>query len=557
MDGLRGCLAEEFTSLYIFNLRGNQRTSGDLSRREGGKIFGSGSRTPVAITLLVKNPDHAGTHRIHYHDIGDYLSRDEKLRLISKFASIDGLTKTKRWKRIKPNPEHDWINQRDPAFESFVPLGDKDDPSSGQIFDSYTQGLLTSRDSWCYNFGSSTLHSSVKRLLETYNKDLDKIEDKLHGLSKDGQKQLVEQEITTDPKRISWSRGLKKRLTQGKRIKHRENASRVSVYRPFAKQWLYYESRLNEYPARIPYLYPTSGCSNLSISVDSRGSTKEFSVLLVNSIFDYELVSKGQCFPLYLYERIEDDGGKLDLEGGGGDEASGGEIIDGYRRRSAISDAIHAKFQDAYPSDDERPGVSKEHIFYYVYGVLHSPEYRERFAADLKKMLPRIPLTGTTQDFWKFSGAGRELAELHLNYETVEPWPEVIVHEAGPMTMDDSELFKVKKMSFGRPSKEGKAEGQRYDKTRIIYNSHVTLTDIPLEAYDYVVNGKSAIEWIMDRYKVTVDKKSGIRNDPNDWCREHEDPRYIVDLIPRLVRVSLATMDIVRSLPALNERTGE
>jgi predicted helicase len=203
-------------------------------------------------------------------------------------------------------------------------------------------------------------------------------------------------------------------------------------------------------------------------------------------------------------------------------------------------------FRDAYGSK-----VIKEDIFYYVYGVLHSPEYRSRFAADLKKMLPRIPLTKEAEDFWRFSQAGRELAQWHINYETVDPWP--IVEHTAKFDFDSWELYKVQKMTFARPTTAQKEAGLKWDKTQIIFNSQVTLRDIPLEAYDYVVNGKPAIEWVMERYQVTRDKDSGIVNDPNDWCKEHNQPRYIVDLIGRVVRVSMETIKIVRELPALNE----
>ncbi len=224
-----------------------------------------------------------------------------------------------------------------------------------------------------------------------------------------------------------------------------------------------------------------------------------------------------------------------------------GELVDGYRRRSAITDAILADFRAAY---EKR--ITKEDIFYYVYGVLHSPEYRTRFASDLKKMLPRLPFTREAADFWRFSQAGRDLAHWHLNYETVEPWP--LQEHHNELLSDPAKDFLVQKMTFGRPTAEQKGRGEKFDKTKIHYNARITLTGIPLEAYDYVVNGKPAIEWILERYQITVDKDSGIRNDPNDWAREHNQPRYILDLLKRIVRVSLETMKIVNALPPLNER---
>jgi predicted helicase len=266
---------------------------------------------------------------------------------------------------------------------------------------------------------------------------------------------------------------------------------------------------------------------------------------MVGCLFSLQANHGTQCFPLYLYEKDEPPEGELLSR------AQEGELVDGYRRRSAITDAIHADFRAAYEGKGGQE-VSKEDIFYYVYGVLHSPEYRTRFASDLKKMLPRIPFTREAADFRKFAQAGRDLAQWHLHYETVEPWPVKEHHDE--LLSDPAKDFLVQKMTFARPTPEQKARGEKWDRTTIHYNSRITLTGIPLEAYDYVVNGKPALEWIMERYAVTVDKDSGIKNDPNDWAREHKQPRYILDLVKRIVRVSIETMKIVNGLPPLNER---
>jgi predicted helicase len=281
------------------------------------------------------------------------------------------------------------------------------------------------------------------------------------------------------------------------------------------------------------------------MSVTGIGSTKEFSALVSGVVADLEMISKGQCFPLYLYEKDKPAKSKS------GEEKKlwqadliakepEGELVNNYRRRSAITDAILSDFRKAYEAR-----ITKEDIFYYVYGVLHSPEYRTRFASDLKKMLPRLPFTRETADFWRFSQAGRDLAQWHLNYETIKPWP--VKEYASELLSDPAMDFLVQKMTFGRKDRQ-------VDKTTIHYNARITLTGIPLEAYDYVVNGKPALEWIMERYQITVDKDSGIRNDPNDWAREHNQPRYILDLLKRIVRVSMETMKIVNALPALDER---
>lgn len=205
-----------------------------------------------------------------------------------------------------------------------------------------------------------------------------------------------------------------------------------------------------------------------------------------------------------------------------------------YIRHDGISDAILAEARKQYGDDT----ISKEDIFFYVYGFLHSPEYRTQFDADLKKSLPRVPLVDRAEDFAAFRDAGHALAELHLHYED-QPAPEGVAIEK---TADD---FRVEKMRF---AKIGKAK----DKSVILYNEAITLRHIPLEVYDYVLNGRSAVEWIMDRYQVTTDKASGIRNDPNDWALEHDDPQYILQLLLSVMTVSLRTMDIVRRLPKID-----
>jgi predicted helicase len=542
MDGLRACLADEFQSIYVFNLRGNQRTSGEMSRQEGGKIFGSGARTPVAISILVRNPAKQPPAAIYYHDIGDYLSREEKLQIISEFGSIDGIRRAAKWQRITPNASHDWINQRDEAFEKFFPLGDKKDDNAVVVFESYSRGVATSRDAWCYNFSRAALAANLRRMIDFYNSQMQAFMARHGALERADREPLVDKFVSTDSKKISWSRGLKQDVARGVKHSYNSASERTALYRPYCRLHLYTDKHMNDMIYQTPRLFPFEGAENLAICLCSVGNRTGFSAIMSREIPDLHMADKNgasQCFPLYLYEKADassgDDPSLLAADGA----APEGEPINGYRRRHAIADEMLAIFREAY-----EPSVGKEDIFYYVYGILHSTEYRTRFAADLKKMLPRIPLTKTTEDFWRFSKAGRELAHWHLNYETVEPFP---LNEHKDTFIEDERFYQVQKMTFGR-------SGKAIDKTTIVYNSHITLSGIPLEAYDYVVNGKPALEWIMERYQVTVDKDSGIRNDPNDWCREHNQPRYIVDLVKRIVRVSLETNRIVTGLPALNER---
>jgi predicted helicase len=534
MAGLRACLTAEFTSIYIFNLRGNARTSGEQRRMEKDNVFGMGSRTPVAISILVRNPAKKGTCELFYRDIGDYLNREEKLGIVSEFGSIMGLHRQNAWQRLRPNEQHDWINLRDPAFDTFMPLDGETNP----IFSLRSNGVQTNRDDWAYNLSRDKLSENMERMIAFYNEQVD-----LHGnicqaAGKDREK-VAAQRIDTDASRIKWTRGLVADLCRKRMGIYSKQQVGIGVYRPYCKSWVYYDRQFNEYYKEK--FYPTINHENVAISVTGAGESGEFSCLMLNKLPNLHTISAGQCYPMYIYEKDEPRPGELIRE------ESAGELIDGYRRRHAITDGILKEFRNAYGKD-----VSKDDIFYYVYGILHSPEYRSRFSSDLKKMLPRIPLTKETADYKKFTQAGRDLAEWHLNYETIEPYP---LAEVSPeLGLDPWQQFHVNKMTFAKPSAAQKATGLKADKTSIHYNSHLTLTGIPLEAYDYIVNGKPALEWIMERYQISIDKASGIKNDPNDWCKEHNNPRYIVDLIKRVTRVSLETMKIVNALPALNER---
>ena len=524
-DGLRRCLVDEFSKLYVYNLRGNQRTSGEQSRREGGKIFGSGSRTPVTICVLVKDPSHTGEAVLHYRDIGDYLSREEKLDIIAREGSIAHT----EWEVIVPNAEADWVNQRDENYDTYQPIGDKatkGKPNTPGIFQFYSLGLATSRDPWVYNFSARGVEENVRRMIKFYNSEVDRYQ-QADGAAK---KIKVEDFIDFDSTQFSWDRVNKSDVARGKKGAFDPSKMRASLYRPFCKQALYFDAsnQFNNCVYQLPKLFPTPAHRNIAFGFTGRGATKEFSVLMVDTLPDYELVSKAQWMSLYTYEPVVEDDGGLNLNLGGG------EVVDGYTRKENITDATLAAYRGTYGDE----GIAKEDIFYYIYALLHHPEYREKYAADLKKMLPRIPLV---KGFWEYSRTGRALAELHLGYESVEPYPlDEVASSPAPEDLEERfEFYRVQKLQFG-PKK---------DKTRIKYNGHLTLKGIPEEAYEYQVNGRSALEWVIDRYQVKTDKKSLITNDPNDYCRAVNDPRYIVDLIKRLVTVSLETQKLVGTLP--------
>lgn len=524
-DGLRKCLVDEFSKLYVYNLRGQAiNISGQARKREAGNVFGGGSRTSIAICVLVKDPSHTGEAVLRYRDIGDYLSREEKLGIIDREGSIAHT----EWEVIVPNEAADWINQRDEKYDTYQPIGDKatkGKPNTPGIFQLYSNGLKTNRDAWVYNFSTRAVEENVRRMIEFYNSEVDRY----RQAASPAKKIKVDDFITRDSTQFSWDAINKTDIVRGKKGTFDPSKVRASLYRPFCKQSVYFDltNQFNNRTYQLQKLFPTPDHENIAI-IASVAGTKDFSVLITDTLPDLHLVGDAQTFSLYTYEPVVEDDGGFNFNLGGG------EVVDGYTRRENITDATLATYRGTYGDE----GIAKEDIFYYIYALLHHPEYREKYVADLKKMLPRIPLV---KGFWEYSHAGRALAELHLGYESVEPYPldEVASSPAPEDSEERFEFYRVQKMKFE----------SKKDKTRIKYNGHLTLKGIPEEAYEYQVNGKSALGWVVDRYQVKPDKDSNITNDPNDYCRAVNDPRYIVDLIKRLVTVSLETQKLVGTLP--------
>lgn len=538
-DGLRKTLAEEFSSLYVFHLRGNARTSGELRRREKDNVFGMGSRAPVAITLLVKNPDATNPGQIHFHDIGDYLSREDKLEKIAAYASVAGITAAGGWQAITPDAHGDWLKQRDDGFGEFVVLGDKKTDGL-RLFDNFSLGVVTNRDAWCYNASKSGVSANMTRMIAFYNSESARFKE-VHGhLDKTARDAAVDGFIDTDPAQISWTRSLKAELSKGRQFTFEPASLIPSLYRPFTKQWLYFNRRFNEMVYQMPRIFPDAAAKNLVIMTNAKHSGHGFIALICNTLPDLHCNGDSQCFPLYLYETASENEAEDAPEAPEQNVlfASENKPATGQRtRRDAITDAGLAHFCAAYPGET----IGKEDVFYYVYGLLHSPDYREKYADNLAKELPRIPRVKTAADFWAFSQAGRDLAALHLNYETVASYP-LKLEATGPLTDAD---YRVEKMRYGKAGKDK-------DLTTLHYNDKITLTGIPLAAYDYVVNGKPALDWVVERQGVKTDKASGIVNDANDWAVETMgNPKYPLELFCRVVTLSLETMKIVRALPGL------
>ena len=521
MDGMRKCLTEEYSKMWVFNLRGNARTSGEQRRKEAGNVFESGSRAAITINIFVKNPDCEGRGQIFYHDIGDYLNREEKLARIAELGSLENT----QWDRIKPDTYNDWINQRNPKFDSYPAIGQKKKPSGIEVFQLYGGGLKTNRDAWCYNSSKTRLKEHVQRSIDFFNSEVSRFQ----GSGFDGR---VEDFIDLNPTKFSWDEDQRKWVKQGREIEFRNAAVYVSSYRPFYKCHSYFHRDLNNRVYQNPSTFPEHDSKNRLICVNGIGATKQSS-FMVDHLPDLEIVSKSQCFPLYRYIKPDEVKDELGL----------GDANNGMEKVYNISDRSLRYYREIY----QNPYIDAEMLFYYVYGILHSPDYCEQFATNLLKQLPRIPAVKNTDDFVQFAEIGRQLGDLHVGYEEVEEYSLETRYspDLDPNNLSD-EHYRVTQMKFD------KLPGGDKDKSTIVYNPYITVSGIPHKAYDYVVNGKSAIEWVMDRQNVRTDKASGIVNDANDYALETVgDARYPLRLLQKVTTVSMRTLDLINQLPAL------
>ena len=517
MAGMRIALMKEYSRIYIFDLRGNCRTSGELRKKEAGNVFGLGSRTPICITVLVKLSKQSAdkSAEVLYHDIGDYLSREEKLQMIAKFGDLSNSEMS--WTRLETDEHGDWLEKRSGVFGTLIPLGNKEDKKSREtVFYPvvYSLGFNTIRDSLFKYFSSIKEAENMERMINYYNK-------------------LVDREISI-PKdkafpadKIKWASSLDIPFKQQRRGIFNSAMMKVAAYRPFVKQNLYFGELFIHRRGVFDRVFPYSGAENLAICVSKQDA------LITDCLPDLHVVGDTQCFPLYWYE--ERDVNEPSLFGYD-------DPAQKYVRHDAVTDWIRNRARQQYGDKT----ISKEDIFYYVYGLLHSKDYRKAFANDLKKMLPRIPLVDDVKDFRTFERAGRELAALHLHYETPRKVDGVEVVCAGGNLANVS--LRVSKMRFAKNGKET-------DLSAIEYNNAVTVKGIPAKACEYVVNGKTPMEWMMEFYTENSNKKysdNKIINDANSWCDEHHNPRYILDTLINVIDVSCRTVDIVDALPHLD-----
>ncbi len=501
-DGFRKCVAQEFAHLYVLNLRGNARTSGEERKKECDGIFDSGSRATIAIIFFVKDTSVKNS-TIHYYDIGDYLKREEKLHRLANFLNLDAIA----FETIIPNNKGDWINQRNDAFEKLIPLKRDKKRQNPSVFDINSNGVTTGRDPWVYNFSPNALMHSVQKCIDTYNADLKRFNESFReafkqrakGVKSDKiYKHLNDQEITTDKTKIAWVQNLKTQLIKGKKLDDfsQEKIS-VSLYRPFNKQYFYYERELAWSFCNMKKIFPDKSACNVVINTSSMAS-RNFSCLIANEITNFQTMANNQAYPLYYYDDLGN-------------------------RHYAISGYALNLFRKHYQDNS----IAEEEIFYYIYAIFHHKGYLEKYKNSLTKEDPRI---GLSKDFKELSILGKELAELHLNYENGEMHTSV-KHNL----LENAEVEGYYDVVQMKKDKKG---------DRIIYNQNITITQIPKKAFDYVVNGKSAIDWVIERYSITKDKDSLIENNPNNYAGG----KYVFELLCRVIKLSEKSVDLIEKI---------
>ncbi len=610
-DGMRKHLAQDFDTLYILDLGGNVRQNPKLSGTTHN-VFGI--QVGVSINLLVKKgkynsglQDTADNHnsglqdtadeagaapsnplfpeirccdqerqpRIYYFKTDEYWRKEQKYQFLNEKQQIRHI----EWQEITPDNKETWLTEGMSAdFGTFIPMGTKAAKSSKAeetetIFKNYGRGVNTSRDNWVYNFQREQLSANIQRMIEVYNEHVEKFK----HLSP---KPNIDDFVLNDETKISWSRDLKLDLKRGNSAEFKEEKVRQSLYRPFTRRTLFFDRILNEEVYQLPGVLPTpeTETENRIICVRAVGNTKEFHCLMTSAIPDVHLTGDSQCFPFYTY----------DEDGSNRRENITDWALEQFRARYDRSE-VHseAEYLNADATHDGTPlrsepyyereqrEITKWDIFYYVYAILHHPQYREKYAANLKRELPRIPFVAAgdqfpswegqgvgkksselhdtpeptpnpsqegnstaspsekdAEVFWAFSEAGKKLADLHVNYEQQPAYKLKFIEKEGEQ-LD----WRVEKMKLSK------------DKTKLIYNDFLTLDGIPPEAFEYRLGNRSALDWVIDQYRVKTDKRSGITNDPN----RDDEPDYIVKLIQRVMTVSIETVKIVKELPVLEE----
>ena len=497
-DGMRKHLYQDFNRVYVLDLKGNVRKD---SMREGipigekHTVFGLAAMVGIAVTFFVKSPQYQD-HKIYNYNVDWKATRQEKFNLIENARTVDGM----QWQELRPDKNHTWLTEGlRSEFENFIPMGSKaarrgKDESMEVIFKHYSRGVVTCRDAWAYNFNRNTLTENMQRTIEYYNEQV------FRWKRPEYLNTNVDDFVVNDDTKISWSRDLKLDLKRGRSVEYAERKVRNVLYRPFTKSNLFFDRIMNEEVYGFPTIFPTleTETENRVICATAVGNKKPFHCLITKQLTDLHLTGDSQCFPFYTYSE------------------------EGTNRRENITDWALQAFRSQYKDET----ISKWDVFHYVYAVMHHPDYRETYQANLKRELPRIPFLS---NFWDYVEAGRRLGEIHVFYEDEPEYRLDLIEKPGvPLN------WRVEKMRLSK------------DKTQIRYNDLITLAGIPPEAFEYRLGNRSALNWVIDQYRVKNDNRSGITNDPN----RPDDPQYIVKLIGKVITVSLETVRLIKGLPA-------
>ena len=513
-DGFRKALVEEFKKIYVFNLRGNARKQGEEWKKEGDKIFGQGSRAGVALLILVKDKkEKREPAKVYYYQVPDYLKRQQKLELLKKFGSVKNVP----WREIKPDRNGNWINQGSEEFKRFTPIE--------EIFEVVSLGITTGRDYWVYDWSKQKLIEKVKRMIETYNKQLEKI--------KEGEITKKE-ELTTDKTKISWSESLIKSIFSNRAQKiYFENAGKIlkASYRPFIDLWIYFGHLFIHRPTVFPQIFPIPSAENVVMFFTGTGVSKNFSVLITSHIVEYGSLGNTVAIPLYLYQPLEKTKKKKHLFE---EKENSSRIVelDGkkYLKKVNIKRDFLRKLEGKYGTK-----IEPEELFYYVFAVLSNSKYGEKYATDLKRERPRIPFPENYEIFKTLSELGRELAEFQLNYWNLEEYPLKV--EVNPECDPQKEETYYPRLRFDKNKP-----------TELRYNDCITIKGIPEEVHNWKIAGRSPIEWLAEYLKPRTHRESGITLDPADYIKETGDREYFLRLIKKVVRLSLEVQKVLEEL---------
>ena len=548
-DGFRRSLGIEFDRIYIFNLRGDFRVQGERNNLEGENIFNI--KSPIAITILVKkiHKNFKREGKVFYYQFQNYMKNNQKMSFLIKKQSIENID----IEEIIPDENHTWLSQGKKEFQTFISIDSNKEDKIKSIFKFSSSGIASNRGDWVVNFSKNNLISNVTNSMDFYNQEMRRINAKTI--------QEVNMSVSRDPKKIKYNDGDIRNIIRKRSKELDMNKVEIQLFKAFTKKWSYTGKNFNHRVYQTNSIFPNeingninenNTLSNVAITIGSPSPRKEFSCFICKEVPNLHLLQNAKNFPLHKYNLNEKKNQKPQTNPEMSEsnsavlfqlntlENSEEEPLKEY----AISEFAMKTWRDAYPSQE----ISEEDLFYYVYGILHSYDYREQFCNDLYSSFPRIPILAKYKDFKAFSDAGRRLAEIHLNYETIEPYPATL-NETRPAVMTDRDHYRVRKMAFV------KTADKKNDLTKVRYNTRITIEDIPEKAWDYRLDGYPALKWIMNQQQVKTDKDSGITNDPNDWANETmNNPRYPLDLFLQVITVSMKTLKIMENLPKLEIR---